>query len=290
MKLILITLVAVVVGLMVACSSAPAPQASTPVPTTPSGAFSCKELADKLASAQTETAARILTLSWNESGCAQKVAGVTKVPTASPTISGTPWSESLFTKTPTPDIWVNARLKGRWKDLLASYAQTPEGKQHWECLVYAHSNYAGPNETKTLYHHATIFLQDYWSVEVTGPNCRGIQTWHIDDDTGAVTYEGSSLGILVRPTNTPDPWANANLKGRWSDMLWTYMETLERDTPESDCIRRLADGRGQATYYTNSTPDYWIVEISGYDCRAIETWKIYDDTGTVKYEGSSLDK
>ena len=194
---------ALVVLMALACSATPAEP--EPVESKPSGAFSCMELADKLAAAQTETAARVLTLSWNESGCAQKVAGVTKVPTASPTISGTPWSESLFAKTPTPDIWVNARLKGRWKDLLASYAQTPEGKQHWECLVYAHSNYAGPNETKTLYHHSIFSSRDYWSVEVTGPNCRGIQTWHIDDDTGAVTYEGSSLGDLVRPTKTPTP-------------------------------------------------------------------------------------
>jgi hypothetical protein len=157
------------------------------------------ELADKLAAAQTETAARVLTLSWNESGCAQKAAG-----------RGA--QGSVTTKRPpptaTPDIWVNARLKGRWKDLLASYAKTQEGKQHGECLVYAYSNYAGANETKTLYHHASWFTlssRDYWSIEVTGPNCQGIQTWYIDDDTGAVTFEGSSLGDLVRPTKTPTP-------------------------------------------------------------------------------------
>ncbi len=51
---------------------------ATPAKPTSSGAFSCMELADKLASAQTETAAAVLTRSWNESGCAQKVAGVTK--------------------------------------------------------------------------------------------------------------------------------------------------------------------------------------------------------------------
>jgi len=39
-----------------------------------SGAFSCQELADKLASAQTETAARVLTSTWDESGCTQRAA------------------------------------------------------------------------------------------------------------------------------------------------------------------------------------------------------------------------
>ena len=66
-----------------ACTATPL--APTPAKPTSSGAFSCMELADKLATAQTETAARVLTSSWNESGCAQKVAGVTKVPTARPT-------------------------------------------------------------------------------------------------------------------------------------------------------------------------------------------------------------
>ena len=36
--------------------------------------------------------------------------------------------------------------------------------------------------------------------------------------------------------------------------------------------------------------DYWIIEVTGNDCRAIETWHIVDDTGAVTYEGSSLDK
>ena len=59
-----------------ACTATPA----APAPTS-SGAFSCMELADKLAAAQTETAAMVLTRSWNESGWAQTAAGVTKVPT-----------------------------------------------------------------------------------------------------------------------------------------------------------------------------------------------------------------
>jgi len=63
MKLILITSVALVVVLMaLACTATPA---AAPAPTS-SGAFSCMELADKLAAAQTETAAMVLTRSWNE--------------------------------------------------------------------------------------------------------------------------------------------------------------------------------------------------------------------------------
>ena len=53
---------------------------------------------------------------------------------------------------------------------------------------------------------------------MTGEHCRGIETWRIDDNTGAVTYEGSSLSNLSTqqpqrkltdrarsdtPTNTP---------------------------------------------------------------------------------------
>ena len=83
---------ALVVLMALACTATPAePTPATPAPAAPaptsSGAFSCMELADKLAAAQTETAAKVLTRSWNESGCAQKVAGVTKVPTARPTAS-----------------------------------------------------------------------------------------------------------------------------------------------------------------------------------------------------------
>ena len=193
MRLLTAISLALVVLIALACTATPATPAPTPAKPTSSGAFSCMELADKLAAAQTETAAAVLTRSWNESGCAQKAAGVTKVPTASPTMTQAQLSKFLGI-TPTPDIWVNARLKGRWKDLLASYAQTPEGKQHWECLVYAYTNHAGANETKTLYFHSTsLFARDYWSVEVTGPSCKGIQTWYIDDDTGKVTYQGSSL-------------------------------------------------------------------------------------------------
>ena len=55
-----------IVGLMIlACTATPA----TPTP------FTCQELADKLASAQTETAAYVLTSTWDESGCTKKAAG-----------------------------------------------------------------------------------------------------------------------------------------------------------------------------------------------------------------------
>ena len=46
----------------------------------------------------------------------------------------------------------------------------------------------------------------------------------------------------------------------------------------------------KATYYPLSQNDYWIAEASGNNCRGIESWKIDDDTGTVTYLGSSLDK
>ena len=53
-----------------ACTATPA----EPTPNT-SGAFSCQELADKLAAAQTDTAALVLRITWDESGCTQKAAG-----------------------------------------------------------------------------------------------------------------------------------------------------------------------------------------------------------------------
>ena len=93
---------ALILLMALACTATPA---TTP---TSSGAFSCMELADKLATAQTETAARVLTSSWNESGCAQKVAGVTQVPTARPiarpTFSPTTqaWLERRLGRTPVP--------------------------------------------------------------------------------------------------------------------------------------------------------------------------------------------
>jgi hypothetical protein len=76
LALIVHVLLSIVVLMALACTATPA----APAPTS-SGAFSCMELADKLAAAQTETAAMVLTRSWNESGWAQTAAGVTKVPT-----------------------------------------------------------------------------------------------------------------------------------------------------------------------------------------------------------------
>ena len=60
---------ALVVLMALACTATPAeptPAEPTPAKPTSSGAFSCMELADKLATAQTETAAMVLTRSWNE--------------------------------------------------------------------------------------------------------------------------------------------------------------------------------------------------------------------------------
>ena len=54
-------LLSIGVLMALACTATPA----APAPTS-SGAFSCMELADKLAAAQTETAAMVLTRSWNE--------------------------------------------------------------------------------------------------------------------------------------------------------------------------------------------------------------------------------
>ena len=224
MRLPTAILLALIVLMALACTATPAEPTPAPTPAKPtsSGAFSCNELADKLAAAQTETAARVLTLSWNESGCAQRAAGVTKVPTARPTATlsaSGQWAESLFTKTPatwptfTPDPWANARLKGRWQDILLSYRETPEGKPNYDCLSYVH--YAGGSRQANYYSAEaggsmwmSRFLGtptppepwrtleqegDWWVVELTGPNCRGIETRLIMDDTAEVAYIGSSL-------------------------------------------------------------------------------------------------
>ena len=53
-----------------ACTATPAEQ----TPTT-STAFSCQELADTLADAQTETAAQVFITAWEDSGCAEKAVG-----------------------------------------------------------------------------------------------------------------------------------------------------------------------------------------------------------------------
>ena len=50
-----------------ACTATPAEPTSTT-----STAFSCQELADTLAAAQTETAAQVFISAWEESGCAEK--------------------------------------------------------------------------------------------------------------------------------------------------------------------------------------------------------------------------
>ena len=196
-----------------ACTATPAePTPAAPAPKS-SGAFSCMELADKLAAAQTETAASVLTRSWNESGCAQRVAGVTKVP---------PTKYIYRSPTPKTNPTMTQRERGLWMDSILLPSDTP-----------------------------------------------------------------------VPPTVTPDPWANANLKDRVGGLVSSYLKTLRTEaggtTDEWECLVTTGKNR-QFTYYTNSSPDYWLVEVSGYDCKGIETWKIDDDTGKVTYQGSSLDK
>jgi len=90
-------------------------------PTT--GAFSCQELADKLAAAQTEMAAVVLTRSWNDSGCAQRAAGVTKVPTARPTAR-----PFIFRTAPTPrprPTMTKRELDQLLKGMVATSVPTP---------------------------------------------------------------------------------------------------------------------------------------------------------------------
>ena len=71
----------------------------------------------------------------------------------------------------------------------------------------------------------------------------------------------------------------------------SYLKTLRTEagktTEEWECFVTVGKN-GHATYYVRS--DFWLVEVSGYDCKGIETWKIDDDTRKVTYEGSSLDK
>ncbi len=64
---------ALVVLMALACTATPAEP--TPDVPTSSGAFSCMELADKLAAAQTETAAQVFIDAWDENGCAEKAVG-----------------------------------------------------------------------------------------------------------------------------------------------------------------------------------------------------------------------
>jgi len=80
-SLALIVHVLLSIGVLMALACTATPAAPAPTSSGASGAFSCMELADKLAAAQTETAAMVLTRSWNESGWAQTAEGVTKVPT-----------------------------------------------------------------------------------------------------------------------------------------------------------------------------------------------------------------
>ena len=131
---------ALIVLITLACTAAPPP--------TPTAAVNiCDSLYERLAAAQTDLAARVLYDAWIGHGCKDDMGigtrgSVKRTPAKIPTA--------------TPDIWVNARLKGRWRDILASYANTSEGNQQRGCLLYATRNYSGANETETLYHHGGI--------------------------------------------------------------------------------------------------------------------------------------
>ena len=165
LALIVHVLLSIVVLMALACTAEPAEP-------TPSGAFSCMELADKLAAAQTETAASVLTRSWNESGCAQKVAGVTKVPTA---ISAT-----------------GSRTGSIWPDMTGRRTLA-----------------SGTAKSKT-----------------EGP---------------PIAMPGSTK-TPVPPTVTPDPWANANLKGRSEGMVVQYMKAVRAKTGKTAEEERRYDG------------------------------------------------
>ena len=200
---------ALVVLMALACTVTPAEP--TPAKPTSSGAFSCMELANTLAAAQTETAARVLTDSWNESGCAHKVAGVTKTPIPSPTPTPTigPTSPPVPTRTPTPDPWnqikeyfSNAQLAhiddgmnrnvsyDALIDVFQSYGNSPEAKEHYSCVTNASSKISRRDDSVKVYYRPTT---DTWLIEATDRFCKGIVKFEVEDNTGKVTYLGSSL-------------------------------------------------------------------------------------------------
>ena len=100
-------------------------------------------------------------------------------PTPIPTVKRPP------TKVPTPtqNYFAQAQLLNRWQSALAYYANTPEGVEHQDCLYYAtHNSIGSPNETQVYYHNSpsrasfTPNQDDYWTVEVTGEKCKGIES------------------------------------------------------------------------------------------------------------------
>ena len=144
----------------------------------------CDSIRLSLAMGQSAQMAHALTLQWENEGCAPNVG------------PGTLGSVTAKRPSPTatPDIWANARLYYTWKDLLTSYKTTPEGKRHADCLRQINVN--SNTSTITARYHQGPFqglFGDSWIIEVTGNACRAIETWHIDDETGEVTYGGSSL-------------------------------------------------------------------------------------------------
>ena len=99
--------------------------------------------------------------------------------------------------------------------ILLSYRETPKGKPNYDCLRYVHptvgdgnhqANYYARSQGISFYASRRLGTPsppipwytferegDWWVVEVTGPSCRGIETWMIMDDTAEVAYLGSSL-------------------------------------------------------------------------------------------------
>jgi hypothetical protein len=184
-KLILITLVAVLVGLMVACSS-----------TNIEATVEARLAQERGIEATVE--ARL---------AEEKAAKPTPVPTIRRPATRVP--------TPTKDFYAYANLKKRWKDMLTYYVDTPKGGEYKRCL-----NFATGGITIGFANQASAFYvppsplasfapkqDDYWIIEVSGTGCKGIEKWHIDDDTGEVTYQGNSLDGY-----TGNPYADLDSK------------------------------------------------------------------------------
>ena len=156
---------------------------------TPSPTLShCESLTQQLAQAETERGAAFLILEWERKGCAPPTPTPTPTPQAVQSTTETPQFMQDIKAWSPRNLRPEARLnRSLINGLLEEYI-SDESNPFFECLTLSH----WPGVLRPDIDVDNNPGSSKWTTRASGAGCNGIETWEIDDATGAITYLGSS--------------------------------------------------------------------------------------------------
>jgi len=168
---------------------------------TPSPTLShCESLTQQLAQVETERGAAFLIREWARKGCAPPTPTPTPTPqarTIRPLAERLP-VPGLFVPTKDPQLdmetWLRRNLtpivrlnRSLINGLLKEYI-SDESNPFFECLTLSH----WPGVLRPDIDVDNNPGSSKWTIRASGAGCNGIETWEINDATGAIKYLGSS--------------------------------------------------------------------------------------------------